>query len=368
MTPLTSGADVTQNFGSYFTAGQLDVGDAPAPYPVATATIVRDFHLGHYEDTDGPPSADPSNQHDQNGVIDEDGVVFNTPLIAGQQATITVTVTSGATITGQDLGFSPNSAPIAAATSYTTAEDTTLTTPSPGVLAHATDANGDPLTAALVSTTAHGALTFNPDGSFTYTPAANYFGTDQFTYVANDGTDNSATATVTLDVTPVNDPPVFDPIADQTTDEGTNLSFAIHAVDPDPAPLNLPIRYSLASGAPNGATINPTTGVFHWNPSLMQGPGTYNITVDATEDGPGGLTTSKTFAITVNNVVPHDPTSFYVASLYQDTLGRPADPAGLQGWVDVLLSGAATPQQVEAAFLGSFEYHDRAIAQLVAQG
>ena len=38
---------------------------------------------------------------------------------------------------------------------------------------------------------AHGSLTLNADGSFTYTPTALYFGTDTFTYQANDGTVNS---------------------------------------------------------------------------------------------------------------------------------------------------------------------------------
>ena len=49
----------------------------------------------------------------------------------------------------------------------------------------------------LVTGPAHGTLTLNADGSFTYTPAANYNGTDSFTYKANDGTLDSNVATVT---------------------------------------------------------------------------------------------------------------------------------------------------------------------------
>ena len=47
------------------------------------------------------------------------------------------------------------------------------------------DADGDSLTATLVTGPAHGDLTLNGDGSFTYTPDANYSGTDTFTYKAS---------------------------------------------------------------------------------------------------------------------------------------------------------------------------------------
>ena len=90
-----------------------------------------------------------------------------------------------------------NDAPVAVADSYSTDEDTALTVAAPGVLANDTDVDGDPLTAVMVSDPAHGTLTLNADGSFVYTPAANYNGADSFTYKANDGTADSNVATVT---------------------------------------------------------------------------------------------------------------------------------------------------------------------------
>ena len=77
----------------------------------------------------------------------------------------------------------------------------------PGVLGNDVDLDGDPLTATLVSGPAHGTLTFNPDGSFLYTPDANYSGPDSFTYTVSDGGQSSAPATVTLTMSPVDDLP-----------------------------------------------------------------------------------------------------------------------------------------------------------------
>src|SRR5207249_1647107 len=89
-----------------------------------------------------------------------------------------------------------NDPPVAANNAYTTAEDTPLTVWAPGVLGNDTDADGDPLAAVLVAGPSHGSLTLNADGSFSYTPAANYNGSDSFTYKANDGALASNTATV----------------------------------------------------------------------------------------------------------------------------------------------------------------------------
>ena len=84
-----------------------------------------------------------------------------------------------------------------ATTATRTDEDTPLTVAAAGVLGNDTDVDGDALTAVLVSGPANGTLTLNADGSFTYTPDANYNGTDSFTYKASDGTADSNVATVT---------------------------------------------------------------------------------------------------------------------------------------------------------------------------
>jgi VCBS repeat-containing protein len=98
------------------------------------------------------------------------------------------------------IGFSRNTPPSAANDAYATDQGTTLVVAAPGVLANDTDADGDPLTAALLSAAGHGTLTLNSNGSFSYTPQTGFSGSDSFTYSASDGIANSAPATVSLTV------------------------------------------------------------------------------------------------------------------------------------------------------------------------
>ena len=78
---------------------------------------------------------------------------------------------------------------------YATNENTELKVVLPhGVLENDTDVDGDLLTALLVSGVANGTLALNPDGSFLYTPASQFSGTDSFTWKTNDGTADSNTA------------------------------------------------------------------------------------------------------------------------------------------------------------------------------
>ncbi len=98
-----------------------------------------------------------------------------------------------------------NHAPVASGESYAVAAGGTLTVGAPGTLGNDSDSDSVSLTAMLVSDAAHGALVFNPDGSFNYTPAVNFTGADSFTYKANDGQLDSNVATVSITVNPAND-------------------------------------------------------------------------------------------------------------------------------------------------------------------
>ena len=106
----------------------------------------------------------------------------------------------------QNGSVTVNHPPVAVYDAYTLNENTTLTVAGPGVLGNDSDPDGDALTAVLVTPPAHGTVTLNTDGSFSYTPQHNYvyaLGVDSFTYQAYDGLAYSNTATVTLTVNPV---------------------------------------------------------------------------------------------------------------------------------------------------------------------
>lgn len=98
-----------------------------------------------------------------------------------------------------------NPAPVAVNDSYSTSANTPLNQVAPGVLSNDSAPAGTTLTARLVNGPSHGTLTLNSNGSFVYTPLANYVGSDSFTYLANDGTTSSNTATVTVSVAAVSE-------------------------------------------------------------------------------------------------------------------------------------------------------------------
>ena len=123
------------------------------------------------------------------------------------------------------LQWSPNP-PVAHDQSVTTDEDTSV-----AITLTATDPDGDPLTYSIVSNPSHGTLTGTPP-DVDYMPDANHNGADSFTFKANDGTSDSNTATVSITVTPVNDPPIANGQSVETV-QGTAVSITLTGSDVD---------------------------------------------------------------------------------------------------------------------------------------
>jgi VCBS repeat-containing protein len=230
----------------------------------------------------------------------------------------------------------PNRAPTAAGDTYSTAEDTTLTVAaSAGVLDNDSDPDGDPLTAVLESGPSHGNLTLNANGGFTYTPTADFNGSDSFTYHASDGTLQSNTVTVTITVTAVNDAPAAADDA-YSTDEDTTLTVAAPAgvLGNDSDPDGNPLTATLVTGPAHGTlTLNPN-GSFTYTPAANS-----NDTVTFTYRASDGSALSNPATVTISVTTVNDaPTAADDAySTAEDTartvaapgvLGNDSDPDG----------------------------------------
>jgi autotransporter-associated beta strand protein len=202
-----------------------------------------------------------------------------------------------------------NTAPVANALSPTTAEDTAL-----NITLSATDAEGDPLTYSIVTPPASGTLSGTaPD--LIYTPATNFHGPASFTFRANDGMLDSAIATVSITITPVNDAPAFaaNPIigANATQDMPYTGTLAGSASDVDAgatltyAKVNGASWLSIASnGALSGTPTSSNAGLNQFTVSVSDGIApAVQATLHITVPTPGNLYSSgaKTWnSITAN--------------------------------------------------------------------
>jgi hypothetical protein len=92
-----------------------------------------------------------------------------------------------------------------------------------------------------------------------------------------------------------NTPPVIDVLADRVLIEGQLLLFTATATDTDAPPQTL--TFSLDSGAPDGATINPSSGLFSWRPGIADALGTHLLTVRVTDDGAPPMSGTQTLAV-----------------------------------------------------------------------
>jgi VCBS repeat-containing protein len=187
--------------------------------------------------------------------------------IASNIATVSITVTA------------VNDAPAATDTSATTAEDTAIT----GTLADAVsdiDTDLSALTFSIVSGPAHGSLILNPDGSYRYQADPDYNGADSFSYKVNDGQLDSNIATVSINVSAVDDAAVATSL-NLTTAEDTvllgRLTDAVSDIDTPKSNLN----FSLVSGPAHGSLTLNANGFYTYTPDAnYSGPDSFTYKVN----------------------------------------------------------------------------------------
>jgi len=201
-----------------------------------------------------PHSADSSPRLDFNG-----GTAFDTGALQPGSHSITAKLTrddgSTSVVTAR-FEVEPNLAPTAAADNVQVAEDASLDI---AVLANDSDGNGDPLEILSITAPSNGTAVLKPDGKVRYTPTAEWFGTDTFTYTISDGHGATSVGTVTVTVTPVADGPVAVDDVDAANllgfvnvpvlDNDTDLD---NDIDPGTVTITRPPEHGTATAKPDG--------------------------------------------------------------------------------------------------------------------
>jgi VCBS repeat-containing protein len=309
---------ITDADGGTSTATVTLLVTAPNQAPIATGSIATQagsdgaaFILdvrGNFSDADGDSLSYSASNLPPGLSIGADGVIRGT--VDGHASSgapgglysvsISATDPSGAVATQVFLLNIANPAPTTAGGSFTTAEGSVL-----NATLSASDVDGDVLVFSVALAPANGVLVLNPDGSFTYTPAANYNGPDAFSYQVRDADGGIATAQVSLNVNAINHAPtVLAPIATQAmTDAGSfNLNVAGNFADVDGQPLT----YS-AIGLPAGLQIDPQSGEISGTLGAdasvqgSNGSGNYAVTVIASD---GAASVGLVINFNVLNPVP----------------------------------------------------------------
>lgn len=245
------------------------------------------------------------------------------------------------------------------ATVPTADDDALVTAEDQGIQGHVSghDPNGDTLTYILVTPPAHGTLVFNADGTFTYTPEADYHGTDSFTFKANDGANDSNVAMVGITVNPVNDVPLAED-GSLTLVEDSSVQSQVAASDVDGDTLG----YVLVSGPQHGTLAFNTDGTFTYTPDADY-HGTDSFTYKAND----GSADSNTAAVAINVTPVNDAptvtaTDGSVAITVTQITGE-QNPLGSQKVGDYLSSGGVNGKAVDPAMVNGVDSKNLTMAQ-----
>jgi len=185
------------------------------------------------------------------------------------------------------------------------------------VLGNDWDLDGDALTITAVTQGTHGSVTIVGGGTgLTYDPEADYGGPDSFTYTISDGNGGTATATVNLTMTAVNDPPVA--VADAyTTAEELVLTVAAPGVLGNDSDLEGdPLTVILVVGVSHGALALTADGAFAYTPTINYAGGD-SFTYRAND----GALDSNTVTVTLTVTEVPEPPAEETLIIYKGRIG-----------------------------------------------
>ncbi len=288
---LTSSDDVTvtvdlPNHPPQATAQQLQTNE-DQPLPITLAGADQEGDLLTFRVVSPPQHGSLSGTSpnlvftptpDFNGA-DSFTFVANDGLLDSAPATISITINP------------VNDPPLADPQTVSTDEDTPLEIQLTG-----SDLEGDSLTFIITAPPGHGTLSGTAP-NLTYTPALNFNGSDQFSFVAHDGTTNSAPATIAITIHPVNDPPKADSQA-VIVDEDTSINITLTGSDVEGDGITFsvvtPPSHGSLSGTPPNLIYRPDPNyfgpdgfTFKANDGLLDSAlGSVFITVNPVNDAP----------------------------------------------------------------------------------
>ena len=242
--------------------------------------------------------------------------------------TAKLTLTDGGTTSAtRHFTAAVNQAPVATNDAYTTSEDTTLTVSAPvGVLHNDSDVDSPTLTAVLVTDPSHGTLTLNSDGSFTYTPTGDYNGPDSFTYKANDGSQDSNVATVSITITvpgcsvvntrtpAISDNDLQDAIT--AASPGDELDITGRCVGNYVIGQNLTLKGIDTAGVKAKLDGNATGSVVAVVTGVAASITNLRITNGANDDNGGGIRTNGGTLTITDSTIDHNTAAFYGGGIY----------------------------------------------------
>jgi VCBS repeat-containing protein len=226
----------------------------------------------------------------------------------------------------------------------------------------ASDADGNPLSYTAGTSPAHGSVTVNPDGTWTYTPGSNFNGTDVFTVTISDGQGGISTATVNVGVTAVNDAPVANNDSLSTT-EDTAVTYTAaqllgNDTDIDSATLSIA---SVASGSGGSAVLNADGSVTFTPNAHFNGTADFSyIVTDGTSNSTPATATVQVAAINDAPVASADSASVLEGgSVVINLVSNDGDVEGALDPASIVITNAPTHGTVSVNANGTVSYqHD----------
>ena len=274
------------------------------PVSITAATL-----LGNDSDLDGDTLTVTEISQAQHGSVQLAGTtVTYTPVAdfsGADSFTYTISDGHGGTATGTVAVTvtGVNDAPVAVGNTASTAEDTPVSISAATLLGNDSDPDGDTLTVTGISQPEHGSAVLN-GATVTYTPDDDFNGVDSLTYTISDGHGGSATGTVTVTVTPVNDAPTA---ANDLAATKPNTPVTINVLDNDTDVDGDLLSVAVAGAPAHGSVVANEDGSVTYTPAAnYTGTDSFGYTISD-----GTTTVSATVTVTVTAQQPLTLDSFY---------------------------------------------------------